>query len=220
MFITNIFCRERGIPENRSPDPVVARGKTGGTTAAATLTANKVPFRQLHVNPVDVDMIRYFDDIIISTRDPVQRFVSALNNMLPGGEVPYRNPVFIQCFPNVSVAADVIFDDTECGAMLRRGPSHLGIGYCFYMGGKAAREALKYHRPRVHHVQQESFDADMESVLRVVGKKVPPFVVPKSVHTKTHLSKEMSSSGAAKLRAWLELIGEYDLYRELKALQT
>jgi hypothetical protein len=191
-------------------------GKTGSASAYSEFHTNHVQCNELHVFPLDMDMLKYHDHIIISIRDPVQRYISILNDMLPGGEHSsgVANKGLTSCAPTAAVAADTILDDTPCGVLLRHGPSHLSLNYCYYMGGRDLLTAIEKHKS-VYLIRQEYHDVDMAFVYLKIWKKLPPYKTVAPVHSKTHLSKELTPEGAKKLTAWLEMTGEYDVYRRL-----
>jgi hypothetical protein len=187
-------------------------GKTGGTTANHQLHANGIKTDQLHVHPVHLAMVRHYKYIIISVRDPLERYVSSFNNFMPEGENPLQ--YLYECYSNISFAADAILDSTKCAFLLRTTDSHLRKGFCYYLGGRAVRNALRLHK-NVYIVRQEFFDADMALVMEKLGDRRPPYNKVQSIHIRAPQSRYMTPRGKTMLRGYLEAKGEYDVYREL-----
>jgi hypothetical protein len=192
-------------------------GKTGGTTAFDKLKRNWIKTEQIHMHPIDMAMLNHYTNIIISIRDPVERYISSFNNILANGPAPSKDVLFHECFNNISDAADAILSSTKCGHVLRSVSSHIGAGYCFYLGGIAIRNALKKHK-NVYVIRQEYFDSDLELVMLKVGNRGRDNQKHKGhdIHSDHAVqSRAMSPEGAGKLRGYLEMKGEYSAYREL-----
>lgn len=188
-------------------------GKTGGATAADTFKANGMRAALLHTFPLDTAMLKYYYKIIVSLRDPVERYISSFNNILPGGESPMMDEFFMKCFPNVNFATEALFDSTPCGSVIRNIAGHMEMGYCYYLGGKSVRDALR--RKKVFVLRQEFFKQDMHVILHRVGDVRPPHKSVPKKHAATHLSRNISQNGLKNLKLWLHMHGEYDLYREI-----
>lgn len=205
-------------------------GKTGGESVRHVLKTMGVPFQQLHVFPAEPEMLLYFDRIIITIRDPVERYISAFNFQHPsvfkkrshrtnmGNESLAAFGRFYDCFSNVSVLSQRFFEDSTCGRIAQHNPPwHLQMGYCYYVGGSAVRKTLREHRG-VLLIRTESLTEDLARVLSVVNESSSadlrvPYLNKQG--SSASLPKELSSQELSVLRGYLERIGEYDLYNEI-----
>jgi hypothetical protein len=209
-------------------------GKTGGESVSSVLRALAVPYSQIHVFPVESVMLKYYDTIIITLRDPIERFVSAFNFQHPSifkkkshktnmGQASIdKFKRFYDCFPNISVAAKQYGEESFCGQLIKESPPwHLQMGYCFYLGGKDIRETLKSHKG-VRIIRTNYLEKDLRSVLKELGSSSSRYAagsvsIP-SLNKKRNvpsLPSALSSSELKVFQYFLELNGEYELYREL-----
>jgi hypothetical protein len=184
-------------------------------------------------------------DVVIVLRDPIQRVISAYNTAACKEDVEvtdekeckrtpkheqfqrfgFKKLSLLECFPNVTVFANGLDDNTECGHLAREvlrnnethpGSSrgdHVGMGNCFYLGGLSS--ALMHKR--IHLVETRSCDADIAKIPAWLGLKHPLIEQPPThVGGFPHHLDKPSAEGMERLRRYLA--HEYAFHDELKRL--
>jgi hypothetical protein len=230
-------------------------GKTCGGTVAATLQQRYVGpqpgWAEVHVHPVRQEVLEAADRVLLVLRDPVDRVISAFNTAACideayDGEVDVtvckreatgrltRKPNFdeliqhtvFDCFPNVTVFADGIDDDSDCGRRARESlldyhlvsevgipaHTHFFMGACFYLGGLL--EQLK--GKSVHVVNSETCDDDIAAIPRWLGQNASMAAVEAHTGSFPHHEDTVSAEGRRRLRR--HLAHEYAFISELEAL--
>jgi hypothetical protein len=154
----------------------------------------------------------------------MSRLVSAFNFQHPDGEQPLdsSNRKIYKCFSNISALAKHVLDDSECGRVARLdNNTHMGLGYCSYVGGHEVRNALLKHK-NVLVIQQE--DCEASSILAL--KEVKEFehsgdnqhIIMPHVYvekTKSQLPTSLAPAEMRNLHSWLRLSGEAQLYKDI-----
>lgn len=132
-------------------------GKTCGSSVNRVVKGSGVMLPQVHVHPVTPRVLANRTHVIVATRDPVTRVISAFNHNHPdGGERPINSNNFYsrllplyRCYPTVAALALGLSRNDSCGDIARRaltslpadhdapyyGHGHLMMGFCFYIGG-------------------------------------------------------------------------------------
>ena len=206
-------------------------GKTCGQSLAKTLEKLKIKYYQLHVYPMDSIMLKQFDIILISIRDPVQRYISAFNFENPSNphgwyHIAKRAPSatvksFFKCFDSVDTYALSLTNDSDCGEIARGGLGHISMNTCSYLGGM--RDELLAKKGKVDNVfliEAETCADDANKIFHHLGWADVDETVPLpsiNNYRKSASLTYLSTEGERKLRDYLELIGEYDMYRWLKS---
>jgi hypothetical protein len=215
-------------------------GKTCGRTVAFNLRDLKVEYAQLHVYPLRQSIIDAYEYIFITLRDPVERTISAFNFDNPNnpGSFYYNNTnycpdsikEFYSCFQNIDAYANSLLNEDKCGSYSReiqegittikneypqgKGGVHLPLNTCFYIGG--VMKALKRHK-NVFVIRTEHCNVDLQEIFDHLKWD-------KTINTNTIIKRRLypenkknllNLSSVLALRGYLELIGEYNLYREL-----
>ena len=199
-------------------------GKTGGSSVSWSIRSNDIKLNEIHVHPVLPGMMERHKAVIITVRDPVERYISAFNYNHPLGSHPQQSPIY-DCYPNVSAAAAAILDEGACADCLRCGIDgvdlHTDMGYCYYLGG--VRTALSRH-PNVHVLNTSTAVNDTMSILKKMGYKIKKRYNSKKLRVymnatqHTILSSELDPRAAATLKTYFSLTGEYDIYYDILKL--
>jgi hypothetical protein len=175
------------------------------------LQENSVPNRgEIHMRPaLEFDLKQEYLDIIVTLRDPVERFVSAFHYSKNfAHDYPERERFYYQCWPTVNSFAESLDDMSDCSVFSRRflanvskqhrEKNHMHMGNCFYTGG--ALSILK-KRP-LWIVHQESLLTDLTQLMGHWGYT---FAETQTKHSHaSHGDKHLSEAGKAKLRKFLD----------------
>lgn len=195
--------------------------------------SNRVRYAELHTFPLDMDMITYYEAIVIVIREPLARIISAYNFQHPQGEdpLPPDNREIYKCFDNITELGERVFEDSDCGRLARSDrTTHMGLGYCSYMGGSEIIKNLLKHRNvfiiRAEHCGADSISA-AEAILAMLSSSSTQKVVLRSkempeIHVKKRksaLEKGLSKTSSDNFRTWLRLSGEEQLYSDLISLR-
>lgn len=192
--------------------------------------ANKIKYSELHTFPLDIDMLSYYDIIVVVVRDPLARIVSAYNFQHPAGEdpLPESNRGLYNCFPNLTVFGEHILDRSDCARFARSDfTTHIGLGFCSYIGGRAVRENLLNHRNivviRAEHCEMDTNYAAF-AVTTATGQTVSMSSIRMpQVHVKkkkTRLMTGLTPLAAENVGNWLRMNGETQLYTDLLETMT
>lgn len=144
------------------------------------------------------------------------------------GPQPMVGGLVMQCYPNVTVFADSIDDDTKCGRYARdligagdtdAGVGHVGKGDCFYLGGVLdALEGKRIHLINTDHCTDDI--ADIPSWLGLTDKQgeLNVFEDAPARHQGDfpHHLDEISDTGRERLTR--HLAHEYALQQEIRKL--
>ena len=234
-------------------------GKTCGDTVIAALDKNnkkitssiepgREAFDMVHVHPVRAEVIASMENVLITIRDPIDRFISAFNNaacLAQGTErdicerVPMKNRspnnnlirvpelggYVMGCFPNVTVFAESLDDDTACARVARdmigpdradAGVSHVGRGNCYYLGG-----AIQWLQgKRIHIVSTDTCEEGIARIPKWLGLQGENsrFVAAPVIHTGEfpHHYDAVSPQGRKLLMKHLK--HEYFLQEEIRKI--
>ena len=139
--------------------------------------------------------------------------------------IPELGGFVMQCFPNVTVFADHIDDDTACGRIARdmigpdradAGVSHVGRGNCYYMGGILQWLPGK----RIHIVNTEDCEEGIRRIPKWLGLqgKYSRFEKGESIHQGEfpHHYDQVSPAGRKRLERHLR--HEYALRDEIRRI--
>lgn len=186
--------------------------------------------------------MRYYDTIVVVIRDPLSRLISAFNFQHPSGEAPLPpdNRKIYNCFANISALGSRIFEDSECGHIARSdNTTHMGLGYCSYIGGVEVRAALLKHN-NVIVIRSRNCESDSISALKHIKEppsearhqmqrrprnkleidystiKMPQVYVNKK---KSKLSTDLSLVEKSNLNKWMHMSGESQLYGDILELR-
>lgn len=190
--------------------------------------ANRVKYAELHTFPMDMDMLAYYETIIIVVRDPLVRFISAYNFQHPNGEdpLPDSNRLLYRCFNNLTDLGERIFEDSECGRLGRSdSTTHMGLGYCSYVGGHEVRSNL-LKRKNLLVIRADRCEADSVRAAEIVTSntvsgtskegltsyKMPQIYVRKK---RSSMSTSLSPLARDNLLRWLQVSGETPLYSDI-----
>lgn len=149
-------------------------GKTGGQFVRQYFNSSLhgLFFQQLHVYALDSQMLREFEIIIISVRNPVDRLISAYYWWHPHleGSERYGKTVnrFYECCPTLTEFGNALFANTECGSIARSQSllslkGHISMDTCAYLGG--VMKELRAKREHVFLINTESMEADLKGVV-------------------------------------------------------
>lgn len=209
-------------------------GKTGGGTLKGLLTAAGVAFAAIHVGDAHKATDCRFTHYIISTRDPINRTISAFNyNHRAGGE-EYSPGIastrlYTECFPQlpggVNAFAEALGDASPCGMIARsclfepaRDCRHLGKGHAYYLQNTGLLEILRRRDKQLLVVRQEAFDSDVAAMWEWLCVKNPP-TQNSSVHSYSSARAKdtaISARGLQLLRQHLAM--EYHTVEAVQAL--
>lgn len=191
-------------------------GKTGGSSVGEYLDRNDASYKQIHAKPVPrQDACLGSGKWLVTTRDPIDRLVSAFNWRNPrngyGSEYGRncKSPqefAMYDCFKTVDEFAQGLDRDDQCGLIARRNlkwPScsaHVGMGQAFYL-----RDSINCLRRRsVLVFRTESLQQDAHRAGQMLGFPNPSLPLP---HEKSEypLKNEtyLSNEGRKKLRTAL-----------------
>eukprot|EP00908_Phaeocystis_cordata_P012304 Transcript_23269.p1 GENE.Transcript_23269~~Transcript_23269.p1 ORF type:complete len:269 (-),score=12.79 Transcript_23269:139-945(-) len=172
-------------------------GKAGGDSILSALSrsckrpgCNLRP--QIHMRPVRLADLAGTSAVVVSYRDPVDRFVSAFNWRHPrggatvhamGGRPDPTNPTaakaeiaLYRCFEEPNEAANALWDETWCGVVARQALNekevgHIGKGLFYYFGN--VLDMLE--RVPIFVVHASSIRSDMACLASKLGLRfVPP----------------------------------------------
>ncbi|CAM9254330.1 unnamed protein product, partial [Ectocarpus fasciculatus] len=143
---------------------VIHVGKTGGSSLLRLLRAAGVPHSDVHLFSVQEDIIRSYESIVITVRDPLERTVSAFNwdNPWAASGRAHRKKNFSNFyyhFPNINAYAENLTADTTLGEVARRAEGHIALDTCYYVGGVI--DSLRRHR-NVYVVDAASLQEDVK----------------------------------------------------------
>lgn len=209
-------------------------GKTGGGTVNNLLKSNSVPAYHyaIHACPATKQNLGNYTELLVSVRDPIDRFVSAFNWFREGlglGQIspPYEQEqekvrsMFDDCFPVVNSFAEQLDDSTLCGELGRSWllghvnhfRSHIEMGTCFHLGGVLS--SLEDRPLTLIHTEslEEDFAAWMAS--RHYPLKTLQADSDEVQHVSTG-SKFVSKLGRSMLRKYLE--HEYWAQQQLEGI--
>ena len=194
------------------------------------LKANRVRYAELHTFPLDTDMLAYYDTIIVVVRDPLARLISAYNFQHPDGEnpLPESNRFLYLCFNNLTDLGERIFEDSDCGQIGRSdSTTHMGLGYCSYVGGYGVRSSLLEHKNlyviRADRCEADSVHAAEAAIIgnaaassankaSLTSYKMPQIYVHKR---KRGMSTALSPRARENLVRWLQVSGETQLFSDI-----
>jgi hypothetical protein len=197
-------------------------GKTCGTSVAKALYNNQIMFTQVHVHPVDHEMVHQFDYILITIRDPFNRTVSVYNFANPLWSNITHAPQlsthyeFYNCFPTISDYGEQLFDNSSCGNISRNsGIMHFKMNTCGYLSGVV--DLLLQFPQKVFLIQTETCEADLTRILDTIGFKNLDVLdsFPREWSYRPPHETVVSTKAQKNIRQQLEDAGEYPLYRYL-----
>lgn len=222
-FLQYSGFNQKGVMKQRDV-MLIHVGKTGGSSVSWSIRSNGIKLNEIHVHPVLPGMIERHKLVIITVRDPSDRYVSAFNYNHPLGAHPAESPIY-DCYPNISAASTALFDEDACGDSLRCGLDgvdlHTDMGYCYYLGG--VRATLSRH-PNLHVVNTSTAVNDTMSLLKKMGYQLKKRYNSKNLHVymnstqHTILSSELGARAACTLKKFLSSTGEYGLYDDILKL--
>jgi len=191
------------------------------------------------MNPLRPILIEKYEYIFIVIRDPLQRTISAFHYTHPSykgslfhtmkfqRKTPFLKR-FFSCFPDMDSFAMSLMRHDECGVMARSisegfarrhrsvvvtGGGHLHVNTCAYLGG--VMDALMKHK-NTYVIRTESCLEDLNATLKHTGLgSLKPLTTDKVNSYRGDRHEELSLPGVLALRGYLELIGEYNIYRQL-----
>jgi hypothetical protein len=197
-------------------------GKTCGTSVQKAFRKENIKHFPLHVHPMDHEMVAQFDYIVITLRDPYDRTISAYNFHDPkqvqttgAPPVPHLKE-FYGCFPTINDYGNQLLSNSSCGHLADVGIGHLTKNTCFYLCGVV--DLLLKYKEKVHIIQTHSCEADTLEFLNFMGFKnlnISAHFPHSWDHTKSQIPLEVSESAKSKIVSFLEMVGEYSLYRFL-----
>jgi hypothetical protein len=179
QFPTSPTCRwsgqQRGIAH-------IHVGKAGGSSVHQVLRQSNVTFHSVHTRNAADSIDCRFSLYVVSTRDPLNRTLSAFNWRHPiggdsenGANKGPENEMY-SCFPElpggVNRFAEALDEDSRCGLLARtclHQPSaqcmHLGRGHYYYLVASALMDVLMGEGKHVAIVRQESLESDVDALL-------------------------------------------------------
>lgn len=202
-------------------------GKTGGTEIHQYIRRIS---QELHVHALVADMIRDFETIVISLRNPVDRLISAYyfthpllsskerlkpSDLLNATLVRRDYGRFYYQFPTLKDYGDALFETSERGDAARHGTGHINMDMCAYMGGVLSE--LWKVKEHVFIVNTESMIADLKDISMKLDWNID-FDEP---HDKANVNSikpnVLSMQTYMQLAGFLEANGEILIYNTLKA---
>lgn len=240
--------RDGGVVDSRNKHKVlyVHVGKTGGEFVVHYLNTSLhgLHAQSLHVHALDSQMLREFETIIISVRNPVNRLISAYYfwHPLVVGSKHYGESfnTFFKCCPTLTNFGNTLFANTTCGSIARSqaltlGKGHIDIDSCAYLGG--VMKELRAKRKHVYLINTESLEADLKRVVELnhwTSKFYTPFNYstlhlshsfsqsPPSQSTpvarKPYMKENVSQTTLNQLSRYLDLTGELEMYATLQRI--
>lgn len=211
-------------------------GKTAGMSVLQMLSDAGVAFAVLHIDDAHWAVDCRFTHYIVSTRDPVNRTVSAFNwrHTDGGAEDDHISPaearLYDECFPQLPGGANAFAESLggsgRCAMLARaciyepaRGCRHLGRGHAYYLQQTGLMEVLRRDDKGLFVVRQESFEADMQRLwawLCVPRAKRPATPAVHAGASPRQSDRALSARGEALLRQHLAL--EYFTLESVVAL--
>ena len=234
-------------------------GKTCGDTVIAALDKNnkkitsamekgRSAFAMVHVHPVRAEVIASMENVLITLRDPVERFISAYNNaacLAQGTErdicervpiqnrspnnnlirVPELGGYIMGCFPNVTAFADHLDDDTACGRVARDmiGPDRADAGVSHVGRGNCyyLGGAMQWLQgKRIHIVSTDTCEEGISRIPKWLGLqgKASHFVKAPVIHTGEFPHHYDEVSPEGRERLAKHLRHEYFLQEEIRKI--
>ena len=207
-------------------------GKTGGTTVATALNSAKMPYFAVHVYSAERYLFAMFNTVVVSLRDPVERAISAYywnspltSQLSAASRSGPRWHEFYSCCPSINDYSAALSSSEKCGAVARLGYEHTEWNLCSMLGGVV--DELSTHG-NVWVIEEESL---LDDVNRVVKDTLPDLDIgvrtqftqenffQRNNYNKSKIaSAPISDESLVKLRGYLEITGEYWLYRRLLAI--
>ena len=199
---------------------VIHVGKTGGSSLLRMLRAAGVPHSDVHLFSVREDIIRSYDSIVVTVRDPLERTISAFNWDNPWSESGRAHRKknfshFYHHFPNINAYAENLTADTALGAVARRAEGHIALDTCYYVGGVI--DTLRRHG-NVFVVDAASFQEDITQLSNRLGWNLD---FRSSIPMVNKAQKDISvtcltEKNEERLRGHLSYIGEYEIFHTLR----
>ena len=229
-------------------DTVIAALDKNNKKITSSIEAGRAAFDMVHVHPVRAEVIASMENILITLRDPIDRFISAYNNAAclaqgterdicervpmknrsPNAElirVPELGGYIMGCYPNVTVFAESLDDDTACARVARdmigpdradAGVSHVGRGNCYYLGGAVQWLQGK----RIHIVSTDTCEEGIERIPKWLGLqgKSSRFDKAPAIHTGEFPHHYDAVSPQGRKLLYKHLKHEYYLQEEIRRI--
>ena len=205
-------------------------GKTGGGTIMNHLDNKNISYQQVHLHPVDQQMLNDFKIILIGLRHPVDRLISAYYSSHPlvdprrihDGPVEKR---YYKCSPTLNDFAKNLLSSSHCGNITRRYPKkaikmflkNVHTDTCSYMSG--VMEELLMKKENVYVINNANLIDDMNYVSKKLNWGV---LFENDVSLDSHIMKtsykypQRSAVTYMQLGGYLSLSGETALYNKLQ----
>ena len=191
--------------------------KTGGGTIDKLLKREKVNYQQLHLHPLDSQMLKEFDTFLISLRQPVERLISNYYYLHPHygvNKIELNSSDFYRCCPTLEDFGNALYETSQCGNFARQFQVYAGA--CAYVGGLVG-DVIKSGKP-VYIINQESLIDD----LNFVSSKLQWGVNFREPNHSEHVMESPIPLTSAKtlmqLSGFLSFVGEISLYSQLQRI--
>jgi hypothetical protein len=202
-------------------------------------------FDAVHMHPVRREVADAMDRVLITLRDPVDRFISSYNtaacisdpsecrrhnnfdesswvsSFKPG--TPMVNRLTADCFPNVSTFAEALDDESDCGRLARDaiGPNFIeDTGHVGHIGKGACYYlggVLERLKDKdVYVIDTETCDAGIRGIPAWLGLNSSQFEMPPRVHVGIYPHHDDGVSKDGRKRLRNHLAHEYALHDKLR----
>jgi len=213
-------------------------GKTAGASVKVMLDRAHVPHHQVHTQNAHTALDCRFTHYIVTTRDPINRTISAFNWRHTNGgrenihtHSPAEMELYNECFPQVSGAsyafAEALSSSGRCAMLARaclfepaRGCEHLAKGHAYYLQSTGLIERLRQPEVNLFVVRLEHLEEDMAALLDWLCIPADKHLLIPKRHTSYARQSDtaLSNLGLQTLRSSLML--EYHTLEALQAIAS